>query len=240
MRNHQVVCMKLKACVFPPYYILQWYVVHFLLINSTKIHEKTRMVFIIASTSSEQQHLTISLTSQPNNDFLYLAKTIGTDWDEDWISLKFSVGENKWIWTRSRRILQISQIHLMVESIALFALLNAALVSSVVLVPKSVAAEGPDIVNSPDAINIVLACSQTNLVSCRQFTGTTLPVGCTSLGLTGQTNDVESVATASGILCTFFTGTACTGSSQLINGTINDLAVVGFSNKANSFTCASN
>ncbi|KAF9071847.1 hypothetical protein BDP27DRAFT_461427 [Rhodocollybia butyracea] len=129
----------------------------------------------------------------------------------------------------------------MFKSIALFALLNAALVSSVALVPKSTAAAATaEVVNSANAINVVETCTQTNLRSCLQFTSTTLPVGCTSLDSAGQTNDVESVSTASGIQCTFFTGTLCNGNSQLINGTINDLAVVGFSNVANSFSCVSN
>ncbi|KAF9055549.1 hypothetical protein BDP27DRAFT_1433659 [Rhodocollybia butyracea] len=127
----------------------------------------------------------------------------------------------------------------MFKSIALFALLNAALVSSVALVPKSITAEVPDIVNSPDAINVILTCTQTNLTTCRQFTSTILPTGCGILSSTGQAN-VQSVSTAPGIQCTLFTGTACNGTSQLVNGTINDLAVVGFSNTANSFNCASN
>ncbi|KAF9065671.1 hypothetical protein BDP27DRAFT_1366261 [Rhodocollybia butyracea] len=93
----------------------------------------------------------------------------------------------------------------MFKSIALFALLNAALVSSVALVPKSITAEVPDIVNSPDAINVILTCTQTNLTTCRQFTSTVLPTaGCGILSSTGQAN-VQSVSTAPGIQCTLFT-----------------------------------
>ncbi|KIK70077.1 hypothetical protein GYMLUDRAFT_34538 [Collybiopsis luxurians FD-317 M1] len=130
--------------------------------------------------------------------------------------------------------------------LALFALiLNATLVSSfAVSTPRdapapAVAHKGP----VPDLANAILVfttCNQVNLGNCLTWTATTLPVGCTSLIANGQGDLVESCATPAGIECTLFTGEACTGSQQLINGTVNDLSTVGFSKIANSFTCQSN
>ncbi|KAJ3999914.1 hypothetical protein F5050DRAFT_1734799 [Lentinula boryana] len=130
----------------------------------------------------------------------------------------------------------------MFKFVALFALLNAALVSSVALTPRAPAAVAHKGLSSDiaDAILVFTTCNNVNLSNCLTWTATTLPVGCTSLVANGQGDLVKSVASPSGIECTLFTGEACTGSSQLVNGTINDLSVVGFSDVANSFTCQSN
>ncbi|KAE9386647.1 hypothetical protein BT96DRAFT_514552 [Gymnopus androsaceus JB14] len=131
----------------------------------------------------------------------------------------------------------------MFKFITLFALMNAALVSSSAVIRSPAAAAvanvGP-VSDSANAITALTTCTQVNLKTCLVWSATTLPVGCTNLAANGQANDVKSVVTGSGVECTLFTSTTCTGSSQLINGTINDLSVVGFSNKANSFSCQSN
>ncbi|KAJ3905249.1 hypothetical protein F5879DRAFT_988473 [Lentinula edodes] len=130
----------------------------------------------------------------------------------------------------------------MYKFVALFALLNATLVSSVALTPRAPAAAVAHKGLFSDVANAILVfttCNEVNLQNCLTWTSTTLPVGCTSLIANGQGDLVESVATPSGIECTLFTGEACTGTSQLINGTIDDLSVVGFSKIANSFTCQS-
>ncbi|KAJ4468725.1 hypothetical protein J3R30DRAFT_3553591 [Lentinula aciculospora] len=130
----------------------------------------------------------------------------------------------------------------MFKFVALFALLNAVLVSSIALTPRAPAAVAHKGIFSDvaDAILVFTTCNQVNLVNCLTWTSTTLPVGCTSLIANGQGDLVESAATPSGIECTLFTGEACSGSAQLINGTVDDLSVVGFSKIANSFTCQSN
>ncbi|KAJ3747827.1 hypothetical protein DFH05DRAFT_1481672 [Lentinula detonsa] len=130
----------------------------------------------------------------------------------------------------------------MFKFVALFALLNAALVSSVALTPRAppaVAHKGL-VSDIADAILVFTTCNEVNLQNCLTWTSTTLPVGCSSLIAAGQGDLVESVATPSGVECTLFTGEACTGSSQLVDGTLDDLSVVGFSKVANSFTCQSN
>jgi len=124
---------------------------------------------------------------------------------------------------------------------ALFALLNAALVSSSVLTRSAAAVASKGLVSdSADAITVLTTCTEQNLDNCLVWSGTTLPVGCTSTAASGQASDINSVETASGILCTLFASTTCTGASQIINGTLDNLAVVGYANTANSFTCVSN
>jgi len=120
-------------------------------------------------------------------------------------------------------------------------LLNAALVSSSVLTRSdaAVASKGP-VSDSADAITVLTTCTEHNLVDCLVFTSTTLPVGCTNTAAAGQASDIVSVETAPGILCTLFASTTCTGASQIIDGTLDNLAVVGYSDITNSFTCVSN
>ncbi|KAJ7867609.1 hypothetical protein B0H13DRAFT_2065285 [Mycena leptocephala] len=50
---------------------------------------------------------------------------------------------------------------------------------------------------------------------------------------------VTSVSAGPGLQCTLFADSGCTGRSQLVVGTINDLGTVGFDNTASSFFCAS-
>ncbi|KAJ7752894.1 hypothetical protein B0H16DRAFT_1459616 [Mycena metata] len=135
------------------------------------------------------------------------------------------------------------------KSLALFALLNAALVSSssVLRAPAAPAvashSNGP-IANTlppqPDAIVVFTTCVNVNLANCLIWSATTLPVGCTNLAANGQASSVSSVQTAAGVECTLFTSTTCTGQSQNINGTLNALSVVAYDNLANSFSCVSN
>ncbi|KAE9398052.1 hypothetical protein BT96DRAFT_1020389 [Gymnopus androsaceus JB14] len=131
----------------------------------------------------------------------------------------------------------------MVKFIALFALLNAALVSSTVLTRSAavaaVASKGP-VSDSANAITVLTTCNNVNLADCLVWSATTLPVGCTNTAAAGQANDINSVESSTGILCTLFSSTTCTGTSQIINGTVNNLVVVGFANKTNSFECQSN
>ncbi|KAF7333395.1 hypothetical protein MVEN_02355200 [Mycena venus] len=130
----------------------------------------------------------------------------------------------------------------MFKSLALFALLNAVLASaSVARAPAapataSVPGKGPV---ADAGFTAMETCVNTNLKNCLIWTVPALPVGCTNLAANGQANSVSSVQTAAGVGCTLFTSKTCTGSSQFITGTLNDLSVVGFDNKANSFTCAS-
>ncbi|KAJ3747826.1 hypothetical protein DFH05DRAFT_855625 [Lentinula detonsa] len=129
----------------------------------------------------------------------------------------------------------------MFKSIALFALLNAALVSSIALTPgaPAVALNGLSS-DAADAILILTTCIGVNLQNCLPWKATTLPAGCGSLVAYGQGGSVQSAATPSGIACTLYNGQSCNGLSQLINGTVNDLSTVGFSRLANSFNCRSN
>ncbi|KAE9407142.1 hypothetical protein BT96DRAFT_914752 [Gymnopus androsaceus JB14] len=130
----------------------------------------------------------------------------------------------------------------MFKFITLFALVNAALVSSSAVIRSpaaaAVASVGP-VSDSANAITAFTTCVDVNLEDCLVWSATTLPVGCTNLAANGQANAVKSVVTGSGIECTLFTSTTCTGTSQLVDGTIDNLAVVGFSDVANSFTCQS-
>ncbi|KAF5389982.1 hypothetical protein D9757_003746 [Collybiopsis confluens] len=129
------------------------------------------------------------------------------------------------------------------STLALFAFATLA-ASSAVNMPRDEAApaiahKGP----TPDIANVILVfttCNNVNLGNCLTWTSTTLPVGCTNLAANGQANLVQSAATPAGIECTLFTSQTCTGTSQLVNGTINDLSVVGFSKIANSFNCQAN
>ncbi|KAJ7504950.1 hypothetical protein B0H11DRAFT_1905025 [Mycena galericulata] len=130
---------------------------------------------------------------------------------------------------------------MMFKTLALFALVNAAFASSVARAPAAAAvAQAAGVHPSPDAITVLETCVNNNLADCLVWSATTLPVGCTNLAANGQANDVSSVTSSTGILCTLFTSTTCTGSSQKVNGTINALSVVAFDNVANSFTCVSN
>ncbi|KAJ7916490.1 hypothetical protein B0H13DRAFT_1997405 [Mycena leptocephala] len=136
----------------------------------------------------------------------------------------------------------------MSKALALFVLLNAVFASSsLIRAPAApataVASKGPsaNIVGPvPDAVQVFTTCINNNLNNCLIWSATTLPVGCTNLAANGQANDVSSVSTVAGVDCTLFTSTTCTGSSQFINGTLNALTVVGFNDKANSFTCEAN
>ncbi|KAJ6464673.1 hypothetical protein C8R47DRAFT_1156151 [Mycena vitilis] len=136
---------------------------------------------------------------------------------------------------------------MMFNALALFALVNAAFVSSSAVRAPAAAAvatasNGPAANVSPiaNAIVVFTTCVDEKLSNCLIWSATTLPVGCTNLAANGQASDVSSVTSASGVDCTLFTSTTCSGSSQFINGTLNALTVVGFDNKANSFTCESN
>ncbi|KAJ6584517.1 hypothetical protein B0H19DRAFT_1368099 [Mycena capillaripes] len=135
----------------------------------------------------------------------------------------------------------------MFNALALFALLNAVFVSSSSIAIRQApavphAATGPvaNVGPVPNAITVFTTCIDNNLNNCLIWSATTLPVGCTNLAANGQASDVSSVKSEAGVDCTLFTSTTCTGSSQFINGTINALTVVGFNDKANSFTCDSN
>ncbi|KIK69438.1 hypothetical protein GYMLUDRAFT_237231 [Collybiopsis luxurians FD-317 M1] len=124
--------------------------------------------------------------------------------------------------------------------LALFTLiLSANLVSSFTdSTPRDEA--GPVVARESELWSQVLmfsTCASTNYANCFAWTAETLPLPCTSLATAGQAGAVESVASPSGIECTLFTGTACTGTSQLINGALNDLSIIGFSRVANSFSC---
>ncbi|KAF8201039.1 hypothetical protein K438DRAFT_1821263 [Mycena galopus ATCC 62051] len=132
----------------------------------------------------------------------------------------------------------------MFGSVALFALLNAVFVaSSTIRAPAAAAVASKasaSISPSPDAITVFETCVDINIkTNCLIWSATTLPVGCTSLAANGQASDVSSVISQPGVECILFTSTTCTGSSQIVNGTINDLNVVGFNDLANSFTCES-
>ncbi|KIK69436.1 hypothetical protein GYMLUDRAFT_255924 [Collybiopsis luxurians FD-317 M1] len=93
------------------------------------------------------------------------------------------------------------------------------------------------ILNSASALLVLSVCDEVNLENCLDIVENSLPVACTSLAALGQSSRVESVVTPQGVACTLFTGTACTGSSQFVNGAIDNLSVVGFTGVANSFTC---
>ncbi|KAF7333413.1 hypothetical protein MVEN_02357100 [Mycena venus] len=128
----------------------------------------------------------------------------------------------------------------MFKSLALFALLNAVFASaSVARAPAapataSVPGKGPV---ADAGITVLETCVNTNLNNCLIWTVASLPVGCTNLAANGQANSVSSVQTGGGAGCTLFSSTTCTGASQFVVGTLNDLGVVGFDNKANSFSC---
>ncbi|KAJ7254706.1 hypothetical protein B0H12DRAFT_1114921 [Mycena haematopus] len=130
----------------------------------------------------------------------------------------------------------------MFKSLALFALLNAVLVSSSSIRAPAAAAVASKATAGPTplAITVFETCINTNLNDCLIWSATTLPVGCTNLAANGQASDVSSVVSSAGVECILFTYVTCTGSSQIINGTLDALSVVGFDNRANSFTCQSN
>lgn len=96
----------------------------------------------------------------------------------------------------------------MFKFITLFALVNAALVSSSALVRSPAAAAvanvGP-VSDSADAITVFTTCVDVNLDNCLVWSATTLPVGCTDLAANGQADNVNSAETASGVACTLFT-----------------------------------
>ncbi|KAF8188934.1 hypothetical protein K438DRAFT_1936235 [Mycena galopus ATCC 62051] len=131
----------------------------------------------------------------------------------------------------------------MFKSLTLFAFLNVVFVSSSTIRSPAAAAvaskAGADIGPSPDAVTVFETCINVNIDDCLIWSATTLPVGCTNLAANGQTSDVSSVISSAGVACTLFTSTTCTGTSQIINGTVNDLSVVGYNDIANSFSCDS-
>ncbi|KIK64591.1 hypothetical protein GYMLUDRAFT_240567 [Collybiopsis luxurians FD-317 M1] len=83
------------------------------------------------------------------------------------------------------------------------------------------------------------ACTEINLGDCFGWTSITLPTACISFATESQGGRVKSAQTPEGLECTLFTGTACNGSSLVVDGTFEDLSLVGFSNVANSFNCKS-
>ncbi|KAJ7239971.1 hypothetical protein B0H12DRAFT_1135434, partial [Mycena haematopus] len=73
----------------------------------------------------------------------------------------------------------------MFKSLALFALLNAVFVSSSsIRAPAAAAvASKASVGPTPLAITVFETCINTNLNDCLIWSATTLPVGCTNLGL---------------------------------------------------------
>ncbi|KAJ7629055.1 hypothetical protein FB45DRAFT_919896 [Roridomyces roridus] len=122
--------------------------------------------------------------------------------------------------------------------IALFALAASASASIIARAAAPAVAHTPGSLSTL-AIQVLETCVDTNLNNCLIWSATTLPVGCTNIAAAGQASDVSSVSTVAGVVCTLFSSTTCTGTSQIINGTLNALAVVGYDNTANSFTCVS-
>ncbi|KIK64585.1 hypothetical protein GYMLUDRAFT_397979 [Collybiopsis luxurians FD-317 M1] len=119
----------------------------------------------------------------------------------------------------------------MLKFLALFPLvLDATLVWSSA-VSRNVAA--------PEAVGVLIACTNINLGDCFDWTSNILPTACISLATESQGDRVKSARTPDGLECTLFTGTACNGSSLVVDGTFEDLSLVGFSNVANSFNCIS-
>ncbi|KAF8873295.1 hypothetical protein CPB85DRAFT_1348628 [Mucidula mucida] len=94
---------------------------------------------------------------------------------------------------------------------------------------------------APNAISIVETCNDANLAgACNAWSSTVLPSGCGDLAGAGQDNTVTSVPLPpTGVLNVHLSGAGCTGRSQLVVGTVNNLATVGFDNVASSFSCAS-
>ncbi|KAJ7457214.1 hypothetical protein B0H11DRAFT_2063385 [Mycena galericulata] len=130
---------------------------------------------------------------------------------------------------------------MMFKTLALFALVNAAFASTIARAPAAAAvAHASAAALSPDVIQVLETCVNNNINDCLIWSASTLPVGCTNLAANGQASDVSSVSSSTGVECTLFTSTTCTGASQNINGTVNALSVVAFDNVANSFTCESN
>ncbi|KAJ6580013.1 hypothetical protein DFH09DRAFT_1360647 [Mycena vulgaris] len=96
-----------------------------------------------------------------------------------------------------------------------------------------------------DAANdifIMESCNDLNLGGiCFDWSSTILPTGCGDFRNTSPSQDdqLTSVSSAPGLQCTLFADPGCTGRSQLVVGTINDLRTVGFDDTATSFFCAS-
>ncbi|KAJ7182365.1 hypothetical protein C8R43DRAFT_1116008 [Mycena crocata] len=94
----------------------------------------------------------------------------------------------------------------------------------------------------PNAIFIMQSCNDLNLTGiCSDWSSTVLPTGCGDFRNTSPSTDdqLTSVRSAAGIQCTLFADPGCTGRSQLVVGTINDLRTVGFDDTATSFFCSS-
>ncbi|KAF9025578.1 hypothetical protein BDZ89DRAFT_1068223 [Hymenopellis radicata] len=110
-----------------------------------------------------------------------------------------------------------------------FALLTTtALAMSVVNRAESISpiASNSGIEPGPDAITIFKTCTDINF-------------GGSALSAAGQQDSVSSASTPAGIACTLFEDAGCSGRTQLVVGTINDLRTVGFQDTATSFNCRS-
>ncbi|KAF9001371.1 hypothetical protein BDZ89DRAFT_1081956 [Hymenopellis radicata] len=124
-----------------------------------------------------------------------------------------------------------------------FALLTTtALAMSVVNRAESISpiASNSGIEPGPDAITIFKTCTDINFGGlCVVWVSDVLPSGCGSLSAAGQQDSVSSASTPAGIACTLFEDAGCSGRTQLVVGTINDLGTVGFQDTATSFNCRS-
>ncbi|KAJ6458216.1 hypothetical protein C8R45DRAFT_1183667 [Mycena sanguinolenta] len=97
-------------------------------------------------------------------------------------------------------------------------------------------------VDGANAISIMESCNDLNLGGiCFFWSSSTLPSGCGDFRSTSPSQDdqLTSVSSGPGIRCTLFADPGCTGRSQVVVGTINDLRTVGFDDTATSFFCAS-
>ncbi|KAF9001372.1 hypothetical protein BDZ89DRAFT_1121482 [Hymenopellis radicata] len=124
-----------------------------------------------------------------------------------------------------------------------FALLTTtALAMSVVNRAESISpiASSSGIEPAPDDITIFRTCNDPNLTGlCNTWFSPILPSGCGDLAGANQQDSVSSASTFAGIQCTLFQDSGCSGRTQLVVGTINNLATVGFDNTASSFNCQS-
>ncbi|KAF9027306.1 hypothetical protein BDZ89DRAFT_1066974 [Hymenopellis radicata] len=122
-------------------------------------------------------------------------------------------------------------------TIAFLALLSSTALATSALAPVPA---NTGVAQAPDAITIFTGCNDLSLSgTCFDWTSTVLPSGCGDFRSSGQDDQLTSARSAPGIQCTLFADPGCTGRSQLIVGTVNDLRTVGFDDTATSFNCRS-
>ncbi|KAF8909596.1 hypothetical protein CPB85DRAFT_1435627 [Mucidula mucida] len=127
-------------------------------------------------------------------------------------------------------------------TVAFLALFSSTALATSIVIRAAAIAPVPDntgVAQAPDAIIIFTGCNDLSLSGiCFDWTSTVLPSACKDFRTSDQDDSLTSARSPSGIQCTLFADPNCSGRSQLVVDTINDLRTVDFDDTATSFSCA--